>query len=178
MTRRMALEVCAILAAMGALAGFVTAQFIPRQFRSQTTVAFGGGATGRYAEAASQTMSTEALRPVILQSAYYKSELDYTPVDEVIERIQANASIRSVEGRNAFHIEFTDPDRYAALDVTRVLAEQLAHNAGEATRVLEAIRAGPTGPGLGLCTSLGAAAGLLIGLIVVVVAWRSQTDIS
>lgn len=176
----MALEVCAILAAMGALAGFVTAQFLPRQYRSQTTVAFSGGATGRYAEAAAQTMSTEALRPVIFQSAYYKSELDYTPVDEVIERIQANASIRAVEGggRKAFRIEFIDPDRYAALDVTRVLAEQLAHNAGESTRVLEPIRAGLTGPGAGLCTSLGGAAGLAIGLIVVAIAWTSQADIS
>lgn len=169
MRRRMALEMTAILAVTGALAGFVTARFLPRKYLSHATAAFASVMpAGRCAALAAQTLSAESLTPIVLQSEYYRPELDFTPVEEVVERIQQNASIRSVRttGRDAFSVEFTDPDRYAALEVARVLVEEMGRNSGQATRMIEPILARRTGPSAGLCTLIGMGAGLAIGLAI------------
>jgi len=181
MRRRVALEVTALLAATGALAGFVTAQFLPRSYVSAATVAFEGRLSNDRCEAvAAQTLSAESLTPIVLQSAYYKPELDFTPVDEVVERIEHNASIRSVKtaGRDGFRVEFTDPDRYAALEVAQVLVDEMGRNSGQAIRMIEPIRAGRTGPGTGLCISIGMVAGLALGLAITALAQRTRADIS
>jgi hypothetical protein len=173
--------VTALLAATGALAGFVTAQFLPRSYVSTATAAFEGHLSNdRCAAAAAQTLSAESLTPIVLQSAYYKPELDFTPVDEVVERIEQNASIRSVKtaGRDGFRIEFTDPDRYAALEVAQVLVDEMGRNAGQAIRMIEPIRAGRTGPGAGLCILIGLATGAAIGLATTALARRTRPDIS
>jgi hypothetical protein len=181
MLRRVAFEVTALLAATGALAGFAVAQFLPRSYVSTATVAFEGSLSNdRCAAAAAQTLSAESLTPIVLQSAYYKPELDFTPVDEVVERIENNASIHSVRtaGRDGFRVEFTDPDRYAVLEVARVLVDEMGHNTGQTTRMIEPIRAGRTGPGAGLCILIGMASGLALGFATTALAQRTRADIS
>ena len=163
------LKVVALLAAIGALAGFTTAQFLPRRFVARTTVAFNSSASSdRCAFAAERTMSPAELTPIVLRSAYYKPELDYTPVEELVQRIQANASIRCVHigNRDGFRVEFADADRYAALDMTRILAEEMGRNAGNATQVVDPIRTSLKPPGPGLCVLIGLGAGSLLGLAV------------
>jgi hypothetical protein len=177
MRRSLALETAALLAAIGALAGFATAQFLPRRFVSRTTVAFTGSVSSeRCAQAVERTLSSAELTPIVLQSAYYRSELDYTPVEELVQRIQDNGSIRSVRigNRDGFRVEFTDADRYAALDMTRTLAQEMGQNAGDTTQVVDPIRAGLKPPGPGLCVLLGLGCGLLLGMLVGGIARRSN----
>ncbi len=120
-------------------------------------------------------MSAAELVPIVLRSAYYKSELDYTPVEELVQRIQANGSIRSVriDNRDGFRVEFADADRYAALDMTRILAEEMGRNVGVATQVVYPLRTTLKPPGPGLCVLLGLGAGSLLGVAIAAIARHS-----
>jgi hypothetical protein len=177
MSARLALQVIALLAGTGALAGFVTGQFLPRRFVSGAVVTFDQPvSSNRCAEAAAQTLSPEALAPLVLQSAFFKPELDFTPVDEIVSRIRENASIRAVhaDARDGFRVEFVDADRYAALDVAHMLIDEMGRNAGSASRITEPITARHTGPSTALCTLSGFGAGLAAGVIALALARRSR----
>jgi hypothetical protein len=175
MRRRLALEVIALLAGAGAIAGFVTAQFLPRRYVSSTVVTFDKPVPARRcALAAAETLSAESLAPLVLESAYYKPELDYTPVADVVRRIEENASIRGIRAgnRDGFRVEFIDADRYAALDVARMLIGEMGRNAGVATRTVGPISAGRTGPSAALCTTVGLCAGIVVGFAIAALAGR------
>lgn len=173
MMRRAALAVIGILAASGALAGFVIAQLLPRQYVSRATVAFASAVPdARVAKAAAQTRSTASLTSFVLQSADYRSELDFTPADEVAERIRQSSSILAAP--SGFRVECTDPDRYTALDVMQTLIEQMGRNAGSATKVVGPIRTRLTGMGYGTCVMLGMGVGALIGAAFARVAGRTS----
>jgi hypothetical protein len=168
MRRRLALEVTAILAATGALAGYVAAQFLPRRYVSHTTVAFTEKVSSdRCAFAATQTLSPAALKPIVVQSAYYGPELDFTPEEELVERIRQNGSIRCtrVGDKDGFRVEFADADRYLTLEMARILVEETGKNAQAAMKVVEPIHAGAAGPGAGSCVLIGMGGGLLLGLV-------------
>jgi len=173
MRRRLAVEVVAILAASGALAGFVIARFLPRTYVSHTTVAFTTKVSrDRCDYAATQTLSAPVLQQIILRSAYYKSDLDFTPVEEIISRIQQSASIDSVGlgDKTGFRVEFADSDRYLTLEMSRILVEEMGNNAGSAMKVVEPVRTGVTGPGSGYCVLAGLGCGTLLGLVILVLA--------
>ncbi len=176
---RPAFTVIGVLAATGALAGFVTAGSLPRAWRATATVAFVRSVSSdRCTFAAARTLSETALAPLVLQDAYYREELDYTPVEEIVGRIRANGAIRELRmgEREGFAVEFTDPDRYAALDVTRILIEEMTRNAGEATRVVSPVTATLSGPGPAYCTLIGMSAGIALGLSLTalsIVTWRN-----
>lgn len=175
MKRRVALEISAILAATGALAGFVTAQLIPRRYISRTAVAFTEKVSpDRCIFAAAQTLSAVALKPIVVQNAYYRSELDFTPEDELVERIQQNGSIHcaAVAGQNGFRVEFADADRYLTLEMTRILVEETGKNANAAMKVIDPIHSGTTGPGRAECVSIGMAGGLALALLVIALSSR------
>jgi hypothetical protein len=160
MRRGLAVRTIALLAAIGGLSGFGASQFVSRQYIGRTVVACSGSPCGSAAEA---TLSPESLKPIVIQSAYYRDELDYTPADEVVQRIRENASIRSVKA-GAWRIEFIDADRYAAMEMAQTLAETMVKNVGPAGHVLEAAHTGQTGPGVGLCIVAGLLGGLTLGV--------------
>ena len=173
----MAVEIVAILAATGALTGFVTAQFLPRTYVSRTSVVFTNKVSPDRCEyAATQTLSAPVLQQIVLRSAYYKPDLDFTPVEEIIGRIQKSASIESVrlDGKTGFRVEFADADRYLTLEMSRILIEEMGANTGSTMKVVEPVRAGVTGPGTGFCVSVGAGCGALLGVTAAALA-RRQT---
>jgi len=170
MKRRMALEISAILTVTGALAGFVTAQLLPRRYISRTAVAFTEKvSTDRCIYAANQTLSAPALKPIVVQNAYYRTELDFTAEEDIVERIQQNGSIRCdvVSGQNGFRVEFTDDDRYLSLEMARILVEETGKNALAAMRVVEPVQVGTTGPGRAQCVLIGMVCCLALGLIAI-----------
>lgn len=166
---RLTLRVTIILIATGALAGFTTSQFLPRRYVSITTAAFPAGVSSdRCTFAAEQTLSAEYLTPLVIESPYYKSELDFTPVEELVERIRANASIQSIKigTREGFRIRFTDADRYATLEIVQALTEAMERNEGQKTQIVDPVRSQLVYPGPGACVLIGMAGGLLLGMIV------------
>jgi hypothetical protein len=167
MHRKPAVQLVAMLAGIGAIAGFVTAQYLPRQFVGRSAVGCSGAVCG---VAAAQTLSYETLKPIVLQSPFYREELDYTPADEVVQRIRDNASIHSAKSgsREAWRVEFIDADRYAAMEMAQLLTEKMAQNIGPAAPVVEQVHTSVTGPSAALCTLAGIAAGLTIGLEILV----------
>ena len=175
MQRRVAVEIVALLAGTGAMAGFVTAQFLPRTYVSRTAVAFTSKVSrDRCDYAATQTVSAPVLQQIILRSAYYKSDLDFTPVEEIIGRIQQSASINCarLNDKTGFRVEFADADRYLTLEMSRILVEEMGANTGSAMKIVEPVRAGTTGPGAGLCVAAGLACGALIGALTAALAMR------
>jgi hypothetical protein len=174
-------QIAAMLAATGALAGFVAAQVLPRRYVSRTTVAFTERVSGgRCANAAAQTMSAAALKPIVVQSAYYRSELDFTPEEELVDRIQHSGSIacEQVGDKDGFRVEFADADRYLTLEMARILVEETGKNAKAAMKVVEPIHAGTTGPGAGQCVLLGMGGGLVLGFLVGGLASKNDKAIS
>jgi hypothetical protein len=168
-----------MLAATGALAGFVIAQFLPRQYVSRAVVVFNEGVSSdRCIYAASTTLSSAALKPIVLQSEYYRQELDFTPEDDVIRNIQKNGLIRcGREGnRDGFRVEFADADRALSLEMTRVLIEETGRNANATMKVIDPIRSGTTGPAPGLCVIVGIASGAVLGLMIGGLASPPQTS--
>jgi hypothetical protein len=71
-----------------------------------------------------------------------------------------------IGNRDGFSVEFTDADRYAALDMARILAEEMGRNTGEATQGVDPIRTSLKPPGPGLCALIGVGAGGLLGLAI------------
>ena len=172
---RVHLKTAAILTATGALAGFVTGQLLPRRYISRTAVAFTENvSTDRCIYAAAQTLSAAALKPIVVQNAYYRTELDFTPEEEIVERIQQNGSIRCVPvgGQNGFRVEFADADRYLTLEMARVLVEETGKNANAAKKVVDPIHAGTSGPGRAQCVLIGMAGGLTLALLVIALGSR------
>jgi hypothetical protein len=162
MRHRPALKAIAILSAIGALTGFITAQFLPREFIARTSVACSGAPCGG---AAQLTLSPESLKPIVNQSAWYRDELNYTPADDVVQRIRENASIAAGK-TGSWRVEFMDPDRYAAMEMAQTLADTMVHNVGPSGHVLEQVHTGETGPGMGLCIVAGLLGGLALGVAV------------
>jgi hypothetical protein len=162
-------RVIVMFALSGALAGYVTALLLPRRYLGQARLAV--TAPFSIEDAAQKTLSAQTLSPMILQSPYYLPILNYTPLDEVVRQIRDNSAI--VPEKNAVClVQFTDDDRYAALDMTHNLLEEMRRNLGNA-RVRDGVRVVATGPGYALCALEGLAAGLFIGLCVVFLAARS-----
>ena len=123
-------------------------------------------------------MSAAALKPIVVQSAYYRSELDFTPEEELVERIQKNGSIRCtrVKDQDGFQVEFADEDRYLTLDMARILVEETGKNAQAAMKVVEPIHAGTTGPRPGSCVLIGMSGGLALGMLAAAMARGSQSE--
>ncbi len=166
MTRRVAVEFIAILAAAGALAGFGTAQLLPRQFTSQETVGLANSVSdAKFEQAKAETMSTASLSQIIAQSSSYRADLDFTPLDDIVERIRANSAI--THAHDGFHVEFRDPDRNVASETAHALIESVARNAGTPTRGVETVHVGLTGPSAGICTLTGMGIGILLGVFVI-----------
>jgi hypothetical protein len=164
----MRLAVIGMLALSGALAGYVTAQFLPRSYVSRTTVAFTEPVSeGRCAYAAGETLSAVALKPIVVQSAYYAKELDYTPEEEIVERIRQSASIqcRRAAGKDVFQVEFRDDDKYLTLEMTRVLVQETGRNANATMKIIEPVRTGTTGPSPLACVLWGMGAGVVVGIV-------------
>ena len=166
MRRRVALEIAAILTATGAIAGFVAAHMLPRCYISRAAVAFTEQVSNdRCVFAANQTLSAAALKPIVVQNAYYTSALDFTPEEELVERIQQSGTIRCVSG--GFRVDFADDDRYLTLEMARVLVEETGKNSNAAMKVIEPIHSGRTGPGYGQCVLMGMGGGLVLGLMAI-----------
>jgi hypothetical protein len=173
-------RIAAMLTVTGALAGFVTADFLPRRYVSRTAVAFTEKVSSeRCIYAAAQTLSPAALKPIVVQSAYYRPQLDYTPEEELVERIRQSASIRCTrveDGRgekDGFRVQFADADRYLTLEMARILVEETGKNAQARMKVTEPIRAGTTGPGAASCVLTGMAGGAALGMLAGRLASRS-----
>jgi hypothetical protein len=182
-------QTAALLAAIGALAGYATSLSLPRRYAGHTTLAFVHAswvpqsaydeeARQIFRDASEKTLSPDSLTPIVMQSIYYRPALNYTPADELVEQIRKNSAMDSVrlpDKTDGFTIRFSDEDRYAALDMTRVLQVEMQRNAAllkhaarpdEFIRVVEPVRITTTGPGSGLCTLLGLCAGLALSAFV------------
>lgn len=167
MRLRSALEFIGILSAIGTMTGYLAAQFQPDEFRTATAVSFNVGiATDRCGYAAQQALSDAVLKPIVMQSAYYRTELDYTPADEIVQRIQTNASIRclTLGGHDSFRVEYQAADRYESLEIVRILTEQMTKAAGQLTHVVEPVQTAPAGPGPAGYMLVGLASGLFLGI--------------
>ncbi len=158
----MVLRIVAILAFSGALAGFVVSLALPRRYVGHGSVSAGSKVPLELA--ADRTLAPESLARVIAQSPYYRRTLDYMPMGELIEEVRANTVIRG-EGLLTCGVQFTDDDRYNALDTTRSLLDETRKNL-ETSAAAGEVRVRTTGPSAALCSFEGSLAGLAAGLCV------------
>lgn len=169
----MKLRVTAMLALSGALAGFAAAQFLPRSYATRMAVTFTEPVSaGRCAYAAGETLSVTELKPIVVQSAYYARVLDYTPEEEIVDRIRKSASIECLPG--GFRVEFRDDDKYLKLEMTRVLVQETGKNAKAAIKIVEPVRTGTTGPSAAQCVAWGLVAGAVLGILLTLAARGSE----
>jgi hypothetical protein len=155
-------RIVAMLAFSGALAGFAVSLTLPRRYVGHGSVPAGSKVPVELA--ADRTLAPESLARVIGQSPYYRRTLDYMPMGELIEEVRANTVIES-EGSRACKVEFTDDDRYNALDTTRSLLDEVRKNL-ETPDPAGEVRVRATGPSAALCSFEGFLTGLATGLIV------------
>src|SRR5215472_12861923 len=140
-------RILAMLAFSGALAGFAVSLVLPRRYVGHGLVPAGPKVAVDIA--ADRTLAPESLARVIAESPYYRRNLDYMPMGELIEEMRANAVIRSSSPQTCT-VEFTDDDRYNALDTTRSLLDEVRKNLGTPGAAGE-VRVRTTGPTAALC---------------------------
>jgi hypothetical protein len=152
----------AILALSGALLGFVTSLLLPRRYVGRVFLSV--DSQEPVEGAADRVLAAAPLSAIIHDNPYYRDTLDYTPMQDLVEQVRANAVIAR-NGDGDCVVQFTDDSRYAALNMTGRLVEALRRNL-ESARIKVPVRVSTTGPSPALCAFEGSAAGLLLGLCV------------
>src|SRR5215469_5307978 len=155
-------RILAMLAFSGALAGFAISLTLPRRYVGHGSVLAGSKVPVELA--ADRTLAPESLARVVAQSPYYRRAFDHMPIGELITEVRSNTVIER-EGPQRCRVEFTDDDRYNALDTARSLLDEVRKNL-ETPDPAGEVRVRATGPSAGLCSFEGFLAGLAAGLIV------------
>lgn len=135
------IRVTAMLALMGALAGFSTSLILPRRYVATATSAFRNTPSDpsellRHAFA--RTMESESLVALIVRNASLNSRLDFTPMKDEIEMLRAGAAAH-VTGADSFAVQFQDEDKFQATDIAKSLLTGVAAN----VTMLDQSQAGP-----------------------------------
>jgi hypothetical protein len=157
------LHIAVILATSGAMLGFAASFLVSRRYvaRAEITVA----SRNSFTEASHKAFSKESLVPMIFQSLSYKPRLDFTSMDDLIRQIRENCIITTSLDSGSATLEFTDDDRYAALEIGRALLMRMTDKAA-GTQVSNPLQLTETGPTRALFTGAGVAAGLVLTALV------------
>jgi hypothetical protein len=156
------LQIAAILAISGALVGFTASFTISRRYVAHATMTAASGQD--ILDASNRALSKESLIPIVLQSINYKPRLDFTPMDELIQQIRDSCVMTRATNSDTVTLEFTDDDRYAAMEMGRALLARMGDKVAGAKA--EPLRLTETGPTRAMFTGAGFAGGLSLTALV------------
>jgi hypothetical protein len=179
-----------MLAAGGAMAGFIASAFVPRRYEGTARFVFispyDGEAPALFDRASEVTLLPQSLELMIRRSPYFKNRLYVDSVADLITETRANLNVKSsaTSGEPGGLIRFDDDEVDTALEVTRVILSEFGNNAagvanakkaGDVIRITEAPQTRLTGLTPALLTGIGLASGLLLALLVWILLPRARS---